>query len=138
MLETRRHRGRQSDIPLGPGPAVRRASAAGVPAPESPAAREARRPRTSRRAPGLAPTPRGLPRNGDRDSRYLSGAAGLRYGGLRGPFSAAVKRGRAATPTPASASGRASPSRGRQPGRAGQAAESREPRCQGRPRAAGG
>lgn len=46
---------------------------------------EARRPRTSGRAPGLAPPPRGLPRNGDGDSRYLSGAAGLRYGGLRGP-----------------------------------------------------
>lgn len=64
----------------------------------------------------VAPPPRGLPRHGEGDSRYLSGAAGLRYGGRRGLFSAAVKRGRAATPTSAGASGRASPPRGRQPG----------------------
>lgn len=93
---------------------------AGVPAPGSPAARKrGGRPRTSGRAPGLAPSPRGLPRtprHGDGDSRYLSGAAGLRYGGRRGLFSAAVKRGRAATPTSAGASGRASPPRGCQPG----------------------
>lgn len=77
---------------------------------------QAQRPQISGCAPGLAPPPRGLPRNGDGDSRYLSGAAGLRYGGRRGPFSAAVKRGREATPTPASTSSQASPPRGCQPG----------------------
>lgn len=88
----------------------------------------------------VAPPPRGLPRHGDGDSRYLSGAAGLRYGGRRGLFSAAVKRGRAATPT--SLGGRLGPSvassRASARASAGPAAESREPRCQGRPRAAGG
>lgn len=82
--------------------------------------RQAARKRGGRGPAGARPAsprrPRGLPRNGDGDSRYLSGAAGLRYGGRRGPFSAAVKRWRAATPTPASALGRASPPRRRQPG----------------------
>lgn len=62
---------------------------------------EARRPRTGGRAPGLAPPPRGLPRI---RGRGLALPERRRGSAVRRPagalFSAALKRGRAATPSP--------------------------------------